>query len=152
MDAIEWQKCDVTKVRIGELMSFVKIIRGIKTEYVSVLKIRMLVQIVSELLPQLCSNESIQILLKTAWLLTLGTWPIFIRICMGSSEHNRGNISSLLGNKLLNFSMEAFFILFSLNIITKRVISQNKRFVTSSLRYSIVLYRYVYRLALRNSK
>ena len=39
----------------------------------------MLVQIVSELLPQLCSNDSIQMLLKTAWFLTLGTKPIFSR-------------------------------------------------------------------------
>ena len=36
----------------------------------------MLVQIVSELLSQLCSNDSIQILLKMAWFLTLGTKSI----------------------------------------------------------------------------
>ena len=40
-------------------MGFVKIIREIKTKYVSLLKIRMLMQIVSELLRPLCSNDSI---------------------------------------------------------------------------------------------
>ena len=70
-----------------ELMGFVEIIRDIKTKYVSLLKTKMLVQIVSELLPQLFSNDSIQIHLKTAWFLTLGTKLIFIRICLRSSEH-----------------------------------------------------------------
>ena len=45
---------------------------------------------------------------------------------MGSSEHNRGNMSSLIGGKMLNFGMEAFFILFFPNITTKLVISQIK--------------------------
>ena len=53
-------------------MRFVEIIWEIKTKYVSLLKIRMLVQIFSELLPQLCSSDSIQILVKMAWFLTLG--------------------------------------------------------------------------------
>ena len=48
------------------------------------------------------------------------------RICMGSSEHNRDNISSLIGGEKLNFGMEAFFILFFLNITTELVISQIK--------------------------
>ena len=58
------------------------------------------------------------------WFLTLGTKPIFIRICMRSSEQNRGNISSLIGGKMLNFGMEAFFILVFLNIKIRLVISQ----------------------------
>ena len=74
----------------------------------------MLVQIVSELLPQLCSNDSIQIFVKMAWFLTLGTEPI-LRVYMRSS---------LIGGKILNFSTEAFFILILLNITTKLVISQ----------------------------
>ena len=41
---------------------------------------------------------------------------------MQSSDHNRGNISSLIGGEMLNFGMEAFFILFFLNIRTKLVI------------------------------
>ena len=45
---------------------------------------------------------------------------------MGSSEHNRGIMSSLIGGKMLNFDMEAFFILIFLNITTKLVISQIK--------------------------
>ena len=57
-------------------MEFVEIIQAIKTKNVSLPKISMLVQIVGEILPQLCSNDSIQILLKTAWFLTLGTKPI----------------------------------------------------------------------------
>ena len=57
-------------------MEFVEIIQAIKTKYVSLTKISMLVQIVIEILSQLCSNESIQILLKMAWFLTLGTKPV----------------------------------------------------------------------------
>ena len=53
---------------------------------------------------------------------------------MESSQHNRGNISSLIGGKMLNFGIEAFLILIFLNITTKLVI-----FVTSSLRYSLVI-------------
>ena len=75
-------------------MGFVEIIWEIKPKYMSLLKIWMLVQIVNELLEQLCCNDSIQILLKMASFLTLGTKPIFIRICMSSLEQNRGNISS----------------------------------------------------------
>ena len=41
-------------------------------------------------------------------------------------EHNRGNISSLTDGKMLNFGIQAFFILFFLNITTKLVISQAK--------------------------
>ena len=33
---------------------------------------------------------------------------------MGSSEHNRGNMSSLMGGKMLNFGMETFFIFLNL--------------------------------------
>ena len=43
---------------------------------------------------------------------------------MESLEHNCGNILSLIASKMLNFGMEAFFILFSLNITTKLEISQ----------------------------
>ena len=117
-------KCDVTKIKICELIGFAQIILDIKTKYVCLIKIRMLVQIVSEILPQLCSNDSIQILLKMSWFLTLGTKPIFIRNCMRLSEQNRDNISSLIGGKMLSFGMEAFFILIVLNITTKLVISQ----------------------------
>ena len=79
-------------------MGFVEIIREIKTKNVSLLKISILVQIVGKVLPQLCSNDSIQILLKMEWL-TLGIKAISKRICIGSSEHNLGNISSLIGGK-----------------------------------------------------
>ena len=40
-------KCDVTKIKIYELIRFVETILEIKTKYVSLLKIRMLVQNVS---------------------------------------------------------------------------------------------------------
>ena len=69
-------KCDVTKFKIYELMGFVEIIREIKTKNLSLLRISMLVQIVGEILSQLYSNDSIQMLLKMARLLTLGTEPI----------------------------------------------------------------------------
>ena len=48
------------------------------------------------------------------------------RIYMGSSEHNRGIISSLMGGKMLNFIIEGFFVLFFLNVANKLVISQFK--------------------------
>ena len=57
-------------------MGFVEIIRVIKAKHVSWLKVSVLVQNVGEMLPQLCSSDSIQILLKLAWFLTLGTKPI----------------------------------------------------------------------------
>ena len=43
---------------------------------------------------------------------------------MGTSEQNSGNMSSLVGDKMLNFGMESFFILLFLNITTKLVIIQ----------------------------
>ena len=45
---------------------------------------------------------------------------------MGSSEHNRGIMSSMIGGKMLNFGMEAFLILIFLDITTILVISQIK--------------------------
>ena len=45
---------------------------------------------------------------------------------MWSSEYNCRNMSSQIGGKMLNFGMEAFFILYFLNITTKLVISQIK--------------------------
>ena len=45
---------------------------------------------------------------------------------MGSSEHNRSITPSLIGGHMLNLGMEAFFILFFLNITSKLVILQNK--------------------------
>ena len=119
-------KCDVTKIKICQLVGLVEIIREIKTKYESLLKIRMLVQIVRELLPQFCFNDSKQILVKMARFLTLGTEPVFTRICMRSSEQNRGNISSYhsVGGKMQNFGMEAFFIFIFLNITANLVISQ----------------------------
>ena len=50
-------KCDVTKIKICELVGFVKIIWEIKTKNVSLQKIRMMVQIVGEILPQICSTD-----------------------------------------------------------------------------------------------
>ena len=69
-------KCDLTRIKICELLGFVEIIQAIKTENASLLRISMLVQIFFEILLQLCSRDSIQIFLKMAWFLTLGTKPI----------------------------------------------------------------------------
>ena len=102
-------------------MGFVEIIRKLKTKSVSLPKISILVQIVGEILPQLCSNDCIQILLKMAWFLTSGTKPIK-KNSVGSSEYNQGNISSPIGDKVLNFGMETFYTLFFLHITTKLVI------------------------------
>ena len=63
-------KSDITKFKICELMGFIDTIRANKTENVALLKMSMLAQIVSEILPQLCSKDYIQILLKMAWFLT----------------------------------------------------------------------------------
>ena len=77
-------KCDVTKIKVCELMRFVEIIREINTKNVSLPRISMLVQIVGDILPQLCSNDLIQILPKMVWFITLGTEPILSRrICIG---------------------------------------------------------------------
>ena len=57
-------KCDITKIIMCELMGFVEITQAIKTNIVSLPKINMLVHIASDILPQLYSNDSIQILLK----------------------------------------------------------------------------------------
>ena len=91
-------KCYVTEIKISEVMGFVKIIREIKTINVSLLKISMVVQIVGEILTQLCSNDSIQIHLN-GLVLNVRNRANLKRICMGSPEHNRGNISSLIGGK-----------------------------------------------------
>ena len=114
-------KCDVTKIEICEIMGFVAIIRAIKTKNVSLLKISMLVQIVSEMLSQLYSNDSIQILLKMAWLFNVRKQVSLKRIRTGSSEHKRGNKISLIGGKMLNFGMQAFFILLLTNIIYNQI-------------------------------
>ena len=76
-------KCDVKKTKICELMEFVKILRAIETKNKHLLKISMLVKIVGEILPQLCSNESIPILLKMAWFLTLETYPLLKGLVWG---------------------------------------------------------------------
>ena len=70
-------KCDNNKkTKIYEPLGFVLIFRAIKTKNVSFLKIGMMVQIVGKILPQLCSNDSIQIPLKTAWFSKSVTKPI----------------------------------------------------------------------------
>ena len=57
-------------------MGFVGIIQAIKIKNVSLSKISVLVQIFGEILPQLCSNDSLQILVQMAWFLKLGTMLI----------------------------------------------------------------------------
>ena len=82
------ERCDVTKIKICSLVGFVEISREIKTKNVSLPKISMLVQIVGEIFPRLCSNDSIQILLKMAWYLTLGTKPILKGFVWGNQSIN----------------------------------------------------------------
>ena len=57
-------------------MGFVEIIRVIKTKNVSLPKISMLMQITGNILLNLFSNDSIQILQQMTWFLTVGTKPI----------------------------------------------------------------------------
>ena len=99
-------------------MGFVEIIQAIKTRHVSLLKISMLVQNIGEILPQLCCNDSIQILLKIAWLLALGfVWVI-------RAYPWQDVITDWW--QMLIFGMEAFFIMYFLNSTTKLAISQIK--------------------------
>ena len=78
----------------------------------------MLVQNIGEILPQLCCNDSIQILLKIAWLLALGfVWVI-------RAYPWQDVITDWW--QMLIFGMEAFFIMYFLNSTTKLAISQIK--------------------------
>ena len=52
---------------------------------------------------------------------------------MGSSEHNRSNISSLIGGKMLNLSMEVFFYLAFSEYYNQISNFTNQMFVTLSL-------------------
>ena len=79
------------------------------------------------------------------WVITLGTKPVFIRICMRSSEQNRGNILSLTGGKICSawrhFSKSVrhggIFHLDLSEYYNQTSDFTNKLFMTSSLRYSI---------------
>ena len=68
-------KCDVIKNEICEIMGFVKLFwkNNVQDAYLS--RISNLGQIVSEILAQLCSDDSIQILLNLTWFLILWTKP-----------------------------------------------------------------------------
>ena len=68
-------KCDVIKNEICEIMGFVKIFRKNNVQDAYSPKISNLGQIVSEILTQLCSDDSIQILLNLTWFLILWTKP-----------------------------------------------------------------------------
>ena len=64
-------KCEVIKNEICEIMGFVKIFRKNNVQDAYSPKISNLGQIVSEILTQLCSDDSIQILLNLTWFLML---------------------------------------------------------------------------------
>ena len=68
-------KCDVIENEICEIMGFVKISWKNNVQDAYLPKISNLGQIVSEILAQLCSDDSIQILLKLTWFLILWTKP-----------------------------------------------------------------------------
>ena len=61
-------KCDVKKIKICERMGFVEIINSSRLKMYPCQK--------SACWYRLCSNDSIQIRLKMAWFLLLGTMPI----------------------------------------------------------------------------
>ena len=100
------QKDFVYRVAKCELMEFVEIIREIKTKNVSLLKISMLVQTLCEILPQLCSNDSIQILLKMAWFFNVKSQANLKRILWG----HQSLTVAICSLKMLNLGMEACFI------------------------------------------
>ena len=64
-------KCDAIENEIFEIMGFVKIFSKNNVQDTYSLKISNLGQIVSEILAQLCSDDSIQILLNLTWFLIL---------------------------------------------------------------------------------
>ena len=68
-------KCDVIENEICEIMGFVKIFWKNNVQDAYSPKISNLGQIVSEILAQLCSDDSIQILLNLTWFLILWTKP-----------------------------------------------------------------------------
>ena len=72
---IEWNyrvpKCDVIENEISEIMGFVKIFRKNNVQDAYSPKISNFGQIVFEILTQLCSDDSIQILLNLTWFLIL---------------------------------------------------------------------------------
>ena len=65
------QKCDVIENEICEIMGFVNMFRKNNVQDSYSPKISNLGQIVSEILTQLCSDDSIQILLNLTWFLIL---------------------------------------------------------------------------------
>ena len=116
-------KCKVRNIKICELMGFVEIIREIKTKNISLLKSTWWCELAARYYHSYALNDSIKVLLKMAWFLKFGLKRIFV---FKSSEHNRGKMSSLIGDKMLDFSMEAFFILFFLNSTNILVMSKIK--------------------------
>ena len=68
-------KCDVIENEICEIMGFVKIFWKNNVQDAYSPKISNSGQIVSEILAQICSDDSIQILLNLTWFLILWTKP-----------------------------------------------------------------------------
>ena len=68
-------KCDVIENEVCEIMGFVKLFWKNNFQDAYSPKISNLGQIVSEILAQLCSDDSIQILLNLTWFLILWTKP-----------------------------------------------------------------------------
>ena len=71
-----------------------------------------------------CSDDSIQILRKLSWIVTLTMQAYFRRIYGASSEHNVGYISSQIFTNGLIFSKWTFFVLLFLDMLTNPIISQ----------------------------
>ena len=69
-----------------------------------------------------CSDDSIQILRKLSWIVTLTIQAHFRRIYMESSEHDVAYISQIFINDLI-FSRWTFFVLFFLDMPTNPIIS-----------------------------
>ena len=84
-------------------------------------------KLVRRLQAQLCSDDSIQILWKLAWIVArianVTIQSNFTRICMQSSEHNGANISPPICTNTLNSSKCIFSILFYLHWKLKRSVS-----------------------------
>ena len=111
-------------------MGFVGILRNIKVKKPSFQQSVCWCKLVRRLQIHLCSDDSIQILWKLAWIVArianVTIQSNLTRIFTESSEHNGANISPPICTNRLNFSKCIFSILFYLHWKLKRSVSAPK--------------------------
>ena len=111
-------------------MGFVGIFRNNKVKKPSFLQSDCWCKLVRRLQAQLCSDDSIQILWRLAWIVArianVTIQSNFTRIFTESLEHNGADISPPICTNRLNFSKCIFSILFYLHWKLKRSVSPPK--------------------------